>query len=1369
MADKGKEIVDETTEGNEDKASTSKSGGTQLIPLPVKEKEAAKPTEDPFLINTRLIPQAELKDQSMRELEGLGLNIFNQDEFEKGVMDQVGQMLAEEEEKRVRKIIEKEIKGVEDDIRQTKTDLVHILKVVAQWSKGDTSNPEVKRRLDSVLKSKGNKLKQMKKLMSRKKVLQAKLDGVEREISDEDDYDDGGMSEILKKDAITESERERMIRVGEMTPFGTIVKDCAAPKKTVIDEPEPDSDTRKEELRLYLLNKLNKKKGIKRASETITSEETSSHDDCSSEKKAKSDTEGEDNSAECRLARRRKILPIGVSPDDPELSGEELEDGEIGGESDDEYVPQEQELYADSEEELDPSEIGKTPKIKGTGKPQKANNGIGVVKRVKVVKVKKESTVIRKTKDDGDTRYFQKRLQMFQKEELRRQELGDVEDEDEEFDGGLVVPGRIWSKLFKYQRTGVRWLWELHGQEAGGIVGDEMGLGKTIQMIAFLAALRQSKLRNKQFPYRGLGPCMIVCPTTVMHQWVKEFHKWWPPFRVAVLHSSGSYSGKESELIRSIVKDRGVIITSYNTLVGYQDDVLPYNWHYIVLDEGHKIRNPDAQATLVCKQFRTSHRLILSGSPIQNNLKELWSLFDFIFPGKLGTLPDFLQHFSVPIVQGGYSNASQIQVETAYRCASILRDTINPFLLRRMKADVKVNLDLPEKNEQVLFCRLTDNQHDVYEEYLASRECQSILQGKYQIFAGLITLRKICNHPDICTGGPKVFDPKEVENDESLKYGYYTRSGKMIVVEALLRLWKKQGHKVLLFSQSTRMLDILEFFVQQKKYQYLRMDGKTTIGGRQPLISKFNQDPNIYVFLLTTRVGGLGVNLTGANRVIIFDPDWNPSTDTQARERAWRIGQKKQVTIYRLLTSGTIEEKIYHRQIFKQFLSNRVLKDPKQRRLFKSNDIYELFTLGSKDNDEGTETSAIFAGTGSDVKMPSKKENLFDEMKTKKSHEEEEDTNTSMLDSDEMTRMRELARKLSQQMEKNKTKSDHDSETNNPSTSTLVKKTVITYADYKKQKLEKENGEKSTSKSDAQSSSSKHSHSRSKDTSTTSSSSHNSGKKHKKKKRDARFEGERIPHLVKQKTFSTGGGQPDDEEQQHTSHQDDYVLRNLFKKVGIQGAMKHDKIMDSGRPDYAIVEAEAEKVAKQAVAALRKSRTVCTPATSGVPTWTGQNGGVKRRFGKKKNSLILNGGGKIIPATETKEEAKSKEDPATKHFDGSVSGYVATTSSAISSDELLTRMRQRKQQSATSADDPNVETSSDRLDPTNMDLLTDIRNYVAFQARNDGQAMTQELLDHFGNRLPPGDSAKFKAMLRQLCNFDKTSGIGIWQLKEEFR
>lgn len=228
-----------------------------------------------------------------------------------------------------------------------------------------------------------------------------------------------------------------------------------------------------------------------------------------------------------------------------------------------------------------------------------------------------------------------------------------------------------------------------------------MGLGKTIQIIAFLASMSLS--RSRMSNGKKFGPILIVAPTTVMHQWVREFHTWWPLFRVAVLHESGSHKGSRIHLIKSIAASCGVLVTSFNGVVAYKDALVETDFVYVILDEGHKIRNPDAQVTLAVKQFHTPHRLILSGSPLQNNLKELWSLFDFIYPGKLGTLPVFMQEFSVPITQGGYSNASRVQVATAFKCATVLRDTINPYLLRRMKSDVKQHINLPEKNEQVKF------------------------------------------------------------------------------------------------------------------------------------------------------------------------------------------------------------------------------------------------------------------------------------------------------------------------------------------------------------------------------------------------------------------------------------------------------------------------------------------------------------------------------------------------------------------------------------------------------------------------------------------------------------------------------------------
>lgn len=255
----------------------------------------------------------------------------------------------------------------------------------------------------------------------------------------------------------------------------------------------------------------------------------------------------------------------------------------------------------------------------------------------------------------------------------------------------------------------------------------------------------------------------------------------------------------------------------------------------------------------------------------------------------------------------------------------VLRDIISPYLLRRMKADVDINL--PRKTEQVLFVSLTDCQRDAYRAYLASKDVAAILDGKREALAGIDVLRKIVNHPDLL---------ERVSRGDNPDYGAVERSGKLVVVSRVLGLWAAQGHKALVFSQTQQMLDILEDLVMSLNLPYRRMDGTTPVATRMRLIDDFNDLPHITVFLLTTHVGGLGVNLTGADRVLLYDPDWNPSTDAQARERAWRIGQKREVTVYRLITAGTIEEKVYHRQIYKQHLTNKVLKDPKQRRFFKA-------------------------------------------------------------------------------------------------------------------------------------------------------------------------------------------------------------------------------------------------------------------------------------------------------------------------------------------------------------------------------------------------------------------------------------------------
>jgi len=644
--------------------------------------------------------------------------------------------------------------------------------------------------------------------------------------------------------------------------------------------------------------------------------------------------------------------------------------------SSDEYTPQAAEApeagYSDSQESEDYDFTEPPPK-----KAKKAQKIDGKVDLSKL--------------DDGIEANYQRRLNDWidrrSRARLRRQEAGNGEEhqadqdqaEEEEWfkpspdepdhhlKHGLKLPGDIYPALFDYQKTGVQWLAELYSQQVGGIIGDEMGLGKTVQVISFIAALHYSKRLDK--------PVLVVAPATVLQQWVNEFHRWWPPLRVSMLHSSGSgmlNMSKENEIEEDLAWDRNrdtrvvnkaatriinrvvnqghVLVTTYASVQVYGDLLATIDWGYAVLDEGHKIRNPNAAVTIACKELCTPNRVILSGTPIQNNLVELWSLFDFIYPMRLGTLVDFRKQIEIPIKMGGYANASNLQIMTAEKTAQALKENISPYLLQRLKVDVAS--DLPKKKEQVLFCKLTPAQHDLYQRFLDSKEMNDVLKGHTQSFFGIDRIRKICNHPDLLN--------PDMKARQSKNWGSVKKSGKMQVLNALLGMWKKLGHKTLLFSQTVQMLDILEKFVKDLgNVNYLRMDGKTPIKTRQVLVDNFNKDPDIDLFLLTTKVGGLGVNLTGANRVIIYDPDWNPSTDVQARERAWRLGQKKDVTIYRLMTAGTIEEKIYHRQIFKQFLSTKVLKDPKHRATFNLSDLHDLFTLGSPET-SGTETGRLF-------------------------------------------------------------------------------------------------------------------------------------------------------------------------------------------------------------------------------------------------------------------------------------------------------------------------------------------------------------------------------------------------------------------------
>ncbi|XP_041803178.1 DNA excision repair protein ERCC-6 isoform X2 [Chelmon rostratus] len=1370
--------------------------------------------------------QAASASSGADELQGLGVAVYDQDILEQGVLQQVDEAFHEASQAAAKAEAEKEYQSVLDDVRSVTTSLKHINKIIEQLSPYAASSKDISRKIESVKRQKENKEKQLKKVRAKQKRLQAILGGedtqrVEAELLAEDDGDEAGPSTLGSMLMPSqETEWEELIRTGQMTPFGTRI-----PQKEVKKEPRKVMLAENSAFDQYLADQA--KLATERKRGPVLKKKRSSGLSPDEEAMGKSNRMGSSSKDKKIRKRMRKLQitalkahPKARPKAEPQLpkprrkfhtEGEEMDsEGSEYLPSDEGIDPDQEEREAmeegfaeDDEEEYELKPYKKQTEGKGRKKVKKKEEGEEEYCPESSGEEEDEKGKAKKCKDDGDVEYYRQRIRRWKRQRLRereaKRERGEelTDDSDEEFDEGFKVPGFLWKKLFKYQQTGVRWMWELHCQQAGGILGDEMGLGKTIQVISFLAGLSYSKLRTRGSNYRyvGLGPTIIVCPATVMHQWVKEFHTWWPPFRVAVLHETGSFTSNKKKLIPEIASCHGILITSYSAVRNMQDSLQRWDWHYIILDEGHKIRNPNAGVTTACKQFRTPHRFILSGSPMQNNLKELWSLFDFVFPGKLGTLPVFMEQFSVPITMGGYSNASPVQVQTAFKCASVLRDTINPYLLRRMKADVKANLSLPDKNEQVLFCRLTEDQRQVYQGFLDSKEVYQILNGDMQVFSGLIALRKICNHPDLFSGGPRMLRgiPEDQLTEEE-HFGFWKRSGKLIVVESLLRLWFKQGHRVLLFTQSRQMLDILEVFVRENYYSYLKMDGTTTISSRQPLIARYNEDKSIFIFLLTTKVGGLGVNLTGANRVVIYDPDWNPSTDTQARERAWRIGQKQQVTIYRLLTAGTIEEKIYHRQIFKQFLTNRVLKDPKQRRFFKSNDIYELFTLSDPDGAQGTETSAIFAGTGSDVKAPKKPErprpshtlnhgSYLHKHSSANQNETGADSRHSSTNIPALRGGNTSPFSKSSHGKPNVPMDSHSSNQNGVDAEPNISSN--------KQHTGQNNRDWDAAKPAVTNSFSSHQR-RDKDSTLTSPQKHREKRKHcdsadadkhKHKKRkhtqDARFEGCRISHLVKKRTFKKA--ENEDSESADQKKSDDYVLAKLFKKSGIHSVMQHDTIMESSNPDYVLVEAEANRVAKDALKALKVSRQQCRLPYNRPPPPP-----ARKRFGQKKNSLLAASSVQSVPTpNRCKDAAIIKKSASKKPGSGALfSGEgpeSESNSSPLSSSSLLAKMKVRNHISLPSIqrDEAQEEedgsgapgTSSSPALPTEHDeLLVDLRNFVAFQANVDGQATTQEVLEYFKPRLTQQQAPVFRELLRSICDFHRTSGQeGIWRLKEHFR
>jgi TATA-binding protein-associated factor len=533
------------------------------------------------------------------------------------------------------------------------------------------------------------------------------------------------------------------------------------------------------------------------------------------------------------------------------------------------------------------------------------------------------------------------------------------------------IPVAIKAELRPYQQAGVNWLAFLNRYHLHGILCDDMGLGKTLQTLCIVASdhhMRAEEYAKTRAPDMRPLPTLIICPPTLSGHWQQEI-KQFAPFLSCV-----AYVGPPSERSRrrDQLMDADIVITSYDICRNDNEVFTPISWNYCVLDEGHLIKNPKAKSTLAVKKILSNHRLILSGTPIQNNVLELWSLFDFLMPGFLGTEKVFLDRFAKPIAASRNARSSSKEQEAGALAIEALHKQVLPFLLRRLKEEV-LN-DLPPKILQNYYCDLSDLQKRLFEDFfkkerkvVESSVGSGDKEAKQHIFQALQYMRKLCNSPSLVVKeGHKQYDAiqKQLAAQHS-NLRDIAHAPKLIALRELLldcgigvaeepdnisaNNYVSQ-HRALIFCQMKEMLDIVQNDVLKKllpSVQYLRLDGSVEATKRQNIVNQFNTDPSYDCLLLTTSVGGLGLNLTGADTVIFVEHDWNPQKDIQAMDRAHRIGQKKVVNVYRLITRGTLEEKIMNLQRFKIDVASTVVNQQNAGLgTMETDQILDLFNLG---------------------------------------------------------------------------------------------------------------------------------------------------------------------------------------------------------------------------------------------------------------------------------------------------------------------------------------------------------------------------------------------------------------------------------------
>ncbi|MBF0362340.1 MAG: DEAD/DEAH box helicase [Oligoflexia bacterium] len=480
------------------------------------------------------------------------------------------------------------------------------------------------------------------------------------------------------------------------------------------------------------------------------------------------------------------------------------------------------------------------------------------------------------------------------------------------------------AKLRPYQQSGLNWLHLLYTLNLGACLADDMGLGKTIQVLAFLDLLKSMNSKSS----KNSSASLLVLPTSLISNWEREIKRFAPKLNYFVIHQGLNPMSKNILGDSDLIKNYDLVITTYG-LVHCYDSFKEHKWNYILLDEAQAIKNPNTKQTKAVKSLKSNNKMVLTGTPIENRLSDLWSIYDFINPGLLGNSKEF----------SSYAKKINDSDSNTFGNWTRLRKVISPYLLRRLKTDKSIISDLPDKIEMKSYAELSKKQILLYQEYL--QRLQKALEGlegikrKGLVLASLMKLKQICNHPDQYLGNSD-YDSED--------------SGKFQRISEICETISLQREKVLIFTQFKEITEALDRYLQSIfKRKGLILHGGIPSAKRKPIIEKFQDSGSEYVpyFILSLKAGGIGLNLTAANHVIHFDRWWNPAVENQATDRAYRIGQNKKVVVHKFICKGTLEEKIDEMIEEKMKLSKEIIQESDESWIteMSDNEILNLFKL----------------------------------------------------------------------------------------------------------------------------------------------------------------------------------------------------------------------------------------------------------------------------------------------------------------------------------------------------------------------------------------------------------------------------------------